>query len=791
MPNGKTALRKSSSSSNLAPKKKASTGLIREAVLSNYLFLFALMGALIMVGIFVVLSGHAAVANPLSFDLPSQSALKSSPKKVFAHYFTPYPISQDNQPYATDYYAKNFLTPSGLSQAWYAEGGMLRDRPIPRNPITSSCNYPVLSAASCYVYQDMKTEVFHATTAGLDGFTVDVLGNSGQNWERMKALIMASSAEDSNFKIMLMPDGNGSAVAAGYASLADHLAGLAKDPATKDTLYRLTDGSLVIAPFKPETEGPAYWQNFIAAMKANGVPVAFVPCFLNYGANVSDYSSFSYGFSNWGNRNPSQNGSLAANIKDAHARKKIWMQPVSLQDTRPDQHVYDEALNSENFRTTWAAAIDNDAEWVQIPTWNDYSEGAQIAPSSHLGWGPLDLASYYIARFKSPTNSWPKIVRDVIYISHRIQFANTAPSSLEGNTSLMKLRGGSSPARDKVEVLSFLTQAASIKATVGGIATSIAVPAGVTPTLFDLHPGQVSAMVIRSGVNILSVTSDFTVKSSFTKQDEGYYYASSGRTGVTYVIPTPSPTPTSSPSPTPVSGVDLVVTSIAWNPGNPAVGATATFDAVIKNQGSVASPPGIIHGISFRIDGKSVAWSDNNTTSLAPGASRDQIANSGPVGAPGWTATAGTHIVEAIIDDVHRIIESNDANNTLSSTLTPGSPADLIVTDISWQPISSVTGSKITFSATITNQGLSASQSGIIHGIRFSVDGVPVSWSDDVLVSLEPGSSRMQKANNGPLGTSFWTSTSGTHAIEAYADDIGRLIEASKTNNRLTISLTQ
>src|SRR3984893_16213382 len=35
-----------------------------------------------------------------------------------------------------------------------------------------------------------------------------------------------------------------------------------------------------------------------------------------------------------------------------------------------------------------------------------------------------------------------------------------------------------------------------------------------------------------------------------------------------------------------------------------------------------------------------------------------------------WTATAGTHTVEAFVDDVNRIAESNENNNTLSSTLT-------------------------------------------------------------------------------------------------------------------------
>jgi hypothetical protein len=70
------------------------------------------------------------------------------------------------------------------------------------------------------------------------------------------------------------------------------------------------------------------------------------------------------------------NSNLSANITDAHDRGKIWMQPVSVQDARPSQAIYDEANNSENLRVTWNAAIKG-ADWVQIPTWNDYSENAR------------------------------------------------------------------------------------------------------------------------------------------------------------------------------------------------------------------------------------------------------------------------------------------------------------------------------------------------------------------------------------------------------------------------------
>ena len=38
---------------------------------------------------------------------------------------------------------------------------------------------------------------------------------------------------------------------------------------------------------------------------------------------------------------------------------------------------------------------------MQIPTWNDYSEGAQVAPSTGTGWSLLDIGAYQLVRFKT------------------------------------------------------------------------------------------------------------------------------------------------------------------------------------------------------------------------------------------------------------------------------------------------------------------------------------------------------------------------------------------------------
>ncbi|HSH55551.1 MAG TPA: endo-1,3-alpha-glucanase family glycosylhydrolase [Candidatus Limnocylindrales bacterium] len=721
-------------------------------------------------------SRAALPTNPLPFDMPSAATLDASPRKVFAHYFTPYPISLDNQDPDSDYYARNFLTKDGEKGIHASYGGFLRERPLPREVISSSS----------WALEDMKTEVKRASQAGLDGFTVDILGTGtgNQNWERFKLLLKAAPLVDPNFKLVLMPDGNGSGAEKGYESLATNIASLVNDPVYNKNIYKLSDGRVVVSPFKPETYSATYWKNFITSMGKKGIKVAFVPTFLDYNAQVANYDAFSYGFSNWGNRNPDDNqlDSLSKKITDAHSRGKIWMQPVSLQDNRPRDGIYDEANNTENYRLTWNAATvggsdKKGAEWVQIPTWNDYSENTQISPGSRIGWSALDLTSYYLAKYK--LGSYPTIKRDTIYVSHRNQLHATMPSPLY--SKVMKLRSGSSPARNKVEVMAFLTAPGTIKTVVGTKTYSVEAPAGVSTHLFDLSAGTVSATLSRDGSPVATVTSPNKVVTSTTQQNLLYHFVSSGREGEVF-------------NQQPANAPDLVVTNITTSPAAPNTGNATTFSATVKNQGTAVTPVGTILGVSFRVNDSQVSWSDTHTSSLAPGASVTLTANSGPTGSAQWVAVAGTQSISAKVDDINRIVETNDANNTLARSITITDAAvqqpDLVVTNISSNPVNPAPGAATTFSATIKNQGTAATPAGIKHGVSFRINGTPVSWSDTHVASLASGASVTLIANAGPDGNATWTATEGVMTLSAVVDDINRISEANESNNALSQQFT-
>lgn len=133
--------------------------------------------------------------------------------------------------------------------------------------------------------------------------------------------------------------------------------------------------------------------------------------------------------------------------------------------------------------------------------------------------------------------------------------------------------------------------------------------------------------------------------------------------------PTPSITPTPTPTPPPTAQPDLVVTNFTWNPASPTNGSSVIFTVTIKNQGAGSSPSGVIQGVGFYIDGSKTAntWTDNYTNSIPPGGSVTLTTNGPP-----WTATTGTHTVIAWVDDVNRISESVETNNTLNKTVNVG-----------------------------------------------------------------------------------------------------------------------
>ncbi|CAN5139679.1 hypothetical protein BH11ACT7_BH11ACT7_02370 [soil metagenome] len=466
----------------------------------------------------------AAIAVPSAAELTDEPQDSSpavqkvgSQRLVFAHYFPPYPISLDNADPNSDHYASVYLNPTRTDDPYAPFGAMLRDRPLPRPP----------RAELDWRESDLATEVRQAISAGIDGFAVDILSPVEQGeWVAAVPSQLLRVAEEigAPFKIMLMPDMHAELGRLSPGQLADQMARLGRSPAA----FRLEDGRLVISPFKAENRSPPWWQDFLAQMKSrHGIEVALLPVFVDDNPVFLDsYASVSFGMSLWGGRNPAFNpvgGFPFDMIARAHEAGKLWMQPVSMQDYRPATQVFDESENTTNLRNTWRIAIEGGAEWVQIATWNDYSESTDIAPSVQHGTALLELTAYYIHLFKH--SDPPVFPFDRLFLSHRTQRLDAGPYPEQ--TALAALRAGSVAGRDTVEALSILTKPSTVVIRVGAEETICQQPAGLSLCLAPLgqSTGQdisVQARVHRAGRTVIDMTSPFPVLARPVIQDLSY-----------------------------------------------------------------------------------------------------------------------------------------------------------------------------------------------------------------------------------------------------------------------------
>ncbi len=454
--------------------------------------------------------------------MPSASALFNSSKKVFAHYFAPFPLSIDNAAPAKDYYNNQYLSSSGESNKWQKQGGYLRQRPLGVSP-SSSTNWLQLN---------MESEVRAAIARGITGFTFDSMtaADATNSNSALHHMLAAAHAVDSRFKIVVMPDltvlGNDT------NSVVQIITAAAASPAS----YRLSDGRLVVSAFDAGLNPPGWWQSVLAKLNAQGTEVAFVPTFLAWPAAESAFAALSYGFGKWGTATIEGAQSMQGDANTIHkSYGKLFMMPVGPQQFRPKDFLYWEAGNSSAFRDAWTSSIQGDADWVQLVTWNDYSESGQIAPFTDatlqrtIGTGYYNLNGYYAAWFL--TGQQPQITHDVLYYFYRRE-ATTAAAPKQSHIA----GSATGTAANDIELLAFLTSPGVLKITIGAKTYTQNAAAGVVSFKVPSQAGTPVFTLSRSGTTVFSLTGGVQIYGSgglpTGVQDLTYWSGSASKTGV-------------------------------------------------------------------------------------------------------------------------------------------------------------------------------------------------------------------------------------------------------------------
>ena len=452
------------------------------------------------------------VTSSWAFDRPALSSLRASPKKVFAHYLPAFPRSFDNLPPAADYYTLQYLNPAGEAGKHLGTGGFIRERPATRAPL-SGADWEVT---------DCRAEVLRAAELGLDGFTYDILTTDTTYRRRLSNMMRAAASADPGFKLVLMPD-----MTAEFGTKPQNLKPYLKELATganNSSLYRLADGRLVISPFSAQNQTPAWWKaTVLDPLAAEGIPIAFLPLFLDWRSNAAAFKSISYGMSDWGSRQPV----AAAEMKwwkiDSTPYTNLWMAPVGFSDVRPYNLTYTETEASLGCRNAWNSAIQGKADWAQVVTWNDFAECSEMQPSTGIQTNAYKLDAYFLTWFK--TGVAPTIVRDQLMYLHRTHPLSAAPD-LSKQTRRFTCSYGN-PQVDIIELTGYLTAPGTLSITVDGVTTTRDVGAGLQVMTAPLRLGRPSFALRRNGALVLAISSEWSISDSIIYQDMLYRGADS------------------------------------------------------------------------------------------------------------------------------------------------------------------------------------------------------------------------------------------------------------------------
>lgn len=464
-----------------------------------------------------------------------------------------------------DYWVKHFMAPcparAGQDDELFL--GEQRDMPafVPRHGGT----------VDEYYIHNAKKVIREAINAGVDGFTLHMpqIGETSTHWPRTKRYLRAAeqvmSEDGVQFLSMLMPDCKTSATAsvkinattvdinASADALADQILTVKNSPG----ILRI-DGKFVLSAFGAElwpdwadsmtaADRIPFWTRVINRIEANGVPVFFAPTFLGTWTNfasVSGWNAIVDLYSTWGDRDPT---TLAGdNVRNRRAAgtcktnyNKEYMFSVAPGDFRTrDAKTVDGVTNYgviwENggfdaLDQSWKDAIGlgsdpslyRKSKIAHYVTWDDYGEHSHMGHSIYNGLALADYGRYWLEWYK--TGSEPIILRDVLYLRHRIQpysGVSLSGAAEAGTTSPLiphkKPIGsrsdaikGNTPIRNEVNIRALLKEAAKVEVLFDGVvAHAQECGKGLNRIVTPLKSGIVSVRAIRAGLVTAVVASD-------------------------------------------------------------------------------------------------------------------------------------------------------------------------------------------------------------------------------------------------------------------------------------------
>ena len=194
----------------------------------------------------------------------------------------------------------------------------------------------------------------------------------------------------------------------------------------------------------------------------------------------------------------------------------------------------------------------------------------------------------------------------------------------------------------------------------------------------------------------------------------------------------------------------------------------ATFSIIGSGDSGEASV-----GISFMVNNQQVGWDASTPLSANTTTTFDMRE-------PWQADQSGQFTIKAMVDDLNKVSESNESNNTVSGTIviqgdqTTQKP-DLVVTSLSWSPSALTAGKSVNLSAKVTNNGSAVAQS---ISTSFYIE-------QQMIGSVTTGSLGANQSFTFVLSEK-WKPSAGSFKVTAIVDSLSQVAESNESNNNLS-----
>jgi formylglycine-generating enzyme required for sulfatase activity len=192
----------------------------------------------------------------------------------------------------------------------------------------------------------------------------------------------------------------------------------------------------------------------------------------------------------------------------------------------------------QGYGAVWKGIIRDDADWVEIVTWNDYNEDTNLM---HYKWkrdwdkqlynrdgAYLDATAHYISWYK--TGRRPPITQDKIYFAYRDRSKWIARAWHGKEKKWKQHTMGKWPftqihddVLDRVYFSTFLTAPAELTVRIGSAEKTVEAPAGVHHDWMPMQPGVPRFVLKRRGETVLDVLGRRTIIGEPTRENSTYF----------------------------------------------------------------------------------------------------------------------------------------------------------------------------------------------------------------------------------------------------------------------------